>query len=91
MNGVCPGAPRFGSVQEVAVDADGAVWVVDPSFCALRRIDLDDEVTTASGGPCRRGLADGDQATARVEVFSVDVLEHGRPSSTDALSSPCRL
>ncbi len=82
------GVARFGSIQDVAVDADGIAWVVDPSFCALRRIDADGVVTTAFGGPGRCGLADGDGDAARVEqVFSVDVLGDGRLVITDAFSS----
>ena len=58
-------AALFGSIDGVAVDSSGNVYVPDGNTLTIRKIDTAANVTTVAGSAARTGTADGQGGVAR--------------------------
>jgi DNA-binding beta-propeller fold protein YncE len=58
----------FNSPQGLALGPDGTLYVADTGNQTIRRVTPDGRVSTAFGVPGKRGRADGDRRTARLDA-----------------------
>lgn len=82
---------RFGRPTDVAVDADGYVYVADSSNNCIRKISLLGEVTTLAGKSGSQGSADGAGQAARFrEPTGVALDPYGNIIVCDSMNHTLR-